>query len=100
MPTFAEWLLLAGSCVVFIAALGLLRLPDALCRSHALSIAMTLGVTLFVIAILAHLGADAVDFKILLIVVFQFTTQPVAGHLLSLVYLEKNYPRWSKATTS
>ena len=44
-----EFLALAGATFVFLAAIGVVRFPDALSRMHALSKASTLGVLLILI---------------------------------------------------
>lgn len=88
--------LLGGAAFVLLAALGLVRLPDVLCRSHALAKAMTLGISLMLAGLWIHLGreAGAGGLKIALAVGFQLLTIPVASHLLSLVAWQRNLPRW------
>jgi len=98
---FEEWrpiltaiFLLAGTVWILIASIGLIRLPDLLCRSHAMGKAMTLGITLILIAVALQLGIEQAGLKVLLAVLFQILTIPVAGHLLSLLAFRKNIPRW------
>ncbi len=64
-------LLLAGSVFILIAAIGILRLPDVLCRAHALTKAMTLGIALLLLGLLFALGGE-VGLKILIAIAFQF----------------------------
>ena len=49
------WLLLAASVVVMvIAAVGIIRLPNALARQHAATKAATLSVSLFALALVSQ----------------------------------------------
>ncbi len=86
-------LLLAGSVLTLIATIGILRFPDVLCRAHALTKAMTLGITLLLVALWVSLGRE-VGLKVLLAIGFQFLTIPLSGHLLGLIVLKKKAPRW------
>ncbi len=88
------FLLLTGAIWILIAAFGLVRLPDLHCRSHAMGKAMTLGITLILMAVGIYLGADRAGLKVFLAIVFQFLTIPIASHLLLLLAYRKNHPRW------
>ena len=90
---FSSLLLLAGSSLTLIATIGILRFPDVLCRAHALTKAMTLGIMLLLLALWVSLGEE-VGLKVLLAIGFQFLTIPVSGHLLGLIVLKKKAPRW------
>ncbi|MEM1157042.1 MAG: monovalent cation/H(+) antiporter subunit G [Verrucomicrobiota bacterium] len=93
-PVLTCILLVTGTVWILLACLGLLRLPDLLCRSHAMGKAMTLGITLILLAVALQLGAEKAGLKVLLAILFQFLTIPVAGHLVSLLAYRKNMPRW------
>lgn len=90
----ASLLLLFGAGFILIAAIGLLRLPDVLCRSHAVAKAGTLGIFSVLLGLWVELGGAAVGLKILLAILFQLTTIPVASHLVSLLAKQKNLARW------
>ena len=85
---------LAGLVLILVAAVGLVRLPDVFCRSHALGKAMTLGLSLVLVALWIHLGFEEAGLVLPLALFFQFLTIPVAGHLLCRLGYRKNYPRW------
>lgn len=87
-------LILAGSLLMLIASIGVLRLPDVLCRSHAVAKALTLGVFLMLFGLWIHLEGEETALKILLAIFFQVVTIPVASHLVGLLALKKNLPRW------
>ena len=74
--------LLLGSGVILLAAVGILRLPDALCRGHALGKGMTAGLILVLIGLWFYLGIEVAGIKVPLAVGFQFLTIPIASHLL------------------
>ncbi len=93
-PWLAAVFLVLGTTLICVASVGLIRLPDILCRSHAMGKAMTLGITLVLMAVGVQLGVDRAGFKVALAVLFQFLTIPVAGHLLCLLAYRKNLPRW------
>jgi multicomponent Na+:H+ antiporter subunit G len=95
----ASLLLLLGAGFILIAAVGLLRMPDVLCRSHAVAKASTLGIFSMLLGLWLELGGAAVGLKIVLAILFQLATIPVASHLVSLLALQKNLPRWREAAT-
>ncbi len=82
-----EWLGLGllgfGIFFVAVAAVGLFRLPDVFCRSHALGKAFTLGINSMLAGLWLVLGAGSFGLKVLLVVFFLFLTIPVATHLLT-----------------
>lgn len=90
----AALFLLAGLFFVFVAAVGVLRLPDLYCRAHALGKAMTLGIIFFLLALGLYV-AEASWVKIGIAIMFQFVTIPVASHLLCLVAYRQRAERWT-----
>ena len=76
--------LIIGTTFILIGSLGVVNMPDVLCRSHALSKAMTLGISLMLIALWIDLGTEEAGLKVSLAIGFQFTTIPVSGHLFAL----------------
>ncbi len=74
--------LLLGSSIILLSAMGILRLPDAICRGHALGKGMTLGLILVLVGLWVYLGLETAGIKLPLAVAFQFLTIPIASHLL------------------
>jgi len=72
--------LLAGGFFLFVAGLGILRLPDVLIRMHASTKAGTLGVGLVFAAAALYFGSTAETAIAALTVVFLLVTAPVAAH--------------------
>lgn len=87
-------LILSGALLMLTAAIGVVRLPDVLCRSHAVAKALTLGIFLMLLGLWVHLGEKQTALKILLAIFFQLVTIPVSSHLVGLLALKKNLPRW------
>ena len=75
--------LVAGGFFLFVAGLGILRLPDVLIRMHASTKAGTLGVGLVFGAAALYFG-NAADAAIAgLTIVFMLATAPVAAHAIA-----------------
>lgn len=79
-------LLLSGSTVMLLAAIGVVRFRDTLCRAHALTKATTFGVTLLLAALWITLGDDVAGLRILLTISFCLLTIPLASHLVASLY--------------
>lgn len=89
-------LVVSGAGLLLTAAVGVVRLPDALCRGHAVAKAMTLGVILLLLALWVELGSESAGLKVPLAVLFQFATIPVGSHLVALLAFQKNVARWQE----
>jgi multicomponent Na+:H+ antiporter subunit G len=90
------WLL--GATFLTLAALGILKFPDVLCRCHALTKAATLGISFLLIGAGFHLGFDGpTAFKVGLALVFQWITIPVSGHLVARLAYHRDIHRWKKS---
>ncbi|MBO0335089.1 monovalent cation/H(+) antiporter subunit G [Sneathiella sp. CAU 1612] len=80
----ATWvLLLAGSALLLITGLGLLRLPDLYTRIHAGGMADTLATFLIFVGLSLQSGFSLVSVKLLLVIVFIFFTSPTASYALA-----------------
>lgn len=71
-----------GAIITFIAALGVLRLPDFFMRMHAATKAGVVGPSLLLIGAGFYEPSWANWIKIALAILFLFMTTPIAGHLL------------------
>lgn len=84
-------ILLFGTLICLVGAVGLLRLPNFFARTHGASITDTLGATLCLIGmVVISLGMEeTLKFNLLVIVklvsigVFLLVTSPIAGHALT-----------------
>ncbi|MGM0988360.1 MAG: monovalent cation/H(+) antiporter subunit G [Pseudomonadota bacterium] len=77
-----DGMILAGSIFMFLAALGVVRLPDLLTRMHATTKAATLGATLIMLAVAIHFAQVAVVARALGVILFILMTAPVAAHVI------------------
>lgn len=76
-------LLLGGAFFTIVAAIGVLRFPDLLTRSHAASKAGTVGSGLTLLALALDAGDSFVTAKALLAIAFFVFTAPLSAHLLA-----------------
>jgi multicomponent Na+:H+ antiporter subunit G len=76
-------LLLTGSALSLVAAFGMLRLPDLLSRMHALTKPQVLGLLLVVAGLTLRLRDLGSVGLLLMVVLFQFVTSPVASHMVA-----------------
>jgi multicomponent Na+:H+ antiporter subunit G len=69
--------------ILVIAAVGILRLPDALARQHAATKAATLAVSLFALGLGLVVGEVAWTWRLLVLVAILLITLPLASHALA-----------------
>lgn len=81
----SSFFLLSGSLLILLGSWGVVKMPDVLCRAHALSKALTLGISLMLIGMWIPLEDEKLDLKISLAILFLLTTIPLAAHLFALL---------------
>lgn len=89
--------LVSGAFFLFVASLGVLRLPDVLIRMHALTKAGALGAGLTFVACAVHFGQVGSVSVSGLTVLFLLLTAPVSGHAIGRATYRLGVPL-SKAT--
>ena len=73
-----------GGCFALLTAIvGLFRFDFALNRLHASAIADTMGLALLVLGVMIAVGLRPVLWKLLRVVVLQWCTSPLSGHMLA-----------------
>ena len=96
MLTADTLLICIGLFFLTVAAIGIVRLPDVFSRSHAFSIADTLG-TLFVLTGVAfHQGLTLADVKVFLILLTLWHLNPVISHVILRAALRTGVSPWVK----
>lgn len=75
-------LVIAGCLLALIAAVGLHRFPDLFCRMHAATKPATLGMLCIALGVGIAVPVRGSFVKLLLVVVLQFLTAPVAAHMV------------------
>jgi multicomponent Na+:H+ antiporter subunit G len=86
--------LITGLFLMITSAIGLLRLPDLYCRSHAVAKASSLGIFLLLIALWLDLAPEVSGLKLALAIFFQVLTIPVSSHLVGMLARQKNIAHW------
>jgi multicomponent Na+:H+ antiporter subunit G len=86
--------MIAGTFLMLITGIGLIRLPDVYCRMHAAGKAGTLGVTLLILAPAMHFATTDpfVTIRAIAAIVFQLLTTPGATYLLAHACYVRRYP--------
>lgn len=74
--------LLLGSLLSLVAAVGLLRFPDLLTRMHSATKPQVLGLLLVALGLGLELRDAGASVVLVLVVLAQMVTAPVAGHML------------------
>ena len=93
---FVSLFLVLGSFLFLVAAIGLVRLPDAMCMAHANAKGTCLGVLLILAALALALQGKGVGFLVLATAIFQLLTIPIAAHLFGRLALHKKFPLWKE----
>ncbi len=93
-PTLPIFLTLLGSFITFIAALGIVRMPDFFLRLQAITKATTLGIGLTLTGLIFHFNDLHITPRIVLILFLVFLTTPVSAHMLSRVAYLSSTPKW------
>jgi len=88
--------ILAGAAFSFIAALGVVRMPDLYCRMHAATKAGAFGLSLILIGICFLVPEPRVIIQSLLIVAFFYLTTPIAGQMIGRAAVMRGVPFWKK----
>lgn len=82
MNVAGQVLALLGALLVLVSAVGALRFRTVFERMHALSIAGVSGLGALALGAALAAGRPGAVWPILLVIVFQVLTVPVAGHLM------------------
>lgn len=99
IDALTAFLLIVGAGFVFVAALGLVRMPDVYIRMHAATKAGTLGTSLILAAVAVH-GADAgIAARAGGAILFLLITAPVAAHLIGRAAYLSGVPLWRGSVT-
>lgn len=79
----ASVLLLGGALLALGAGVGIVRFPDLLSRMHSATKPQVLGLVLVLLGLAVRLGGVPVVWMLLLVVMFQLMTSPVAAHMVA-----------------
>ncbi len=87
-------LLTLGTFLMFLAGLGILRMPDVFTRMHASTKGASLGVAFLMIAACLHFQDLGITTKAILTIAFVFLTAPVAAHMLGRAAYRRGTALW------
>lgn len=79
---------------MLLAAIGLVRMPDVLMRLHSSTKSATLGVGLIMLGVALIFNDFTIGIRALAIVVFMFSTAPVAAHMIGRAAYLSGVPLW------
>lgn len=88
------FLLGIGAAFMFLAALGVMRMPDLFTRMQAATKAATLGTASLLLAVAWHFGHLGVTTRVGLIIGFIVLTAPVAAHMIGRAAYFVGVPLW------
>ncbi len=95
----ASWaFILAGSFIIVVGGIGLVRLPDFYSRAHAAGMTDTLGAALVVLGLMVEAGWSLNLARLFFILVFLFFTSPTASHALGHAALFSGLKPWTRPT--
>lgn len=90
----SQILMLIGAAFMFLAALGVYRMPDLYMRLHASTKSATFGVGFLLLGAVVHFWDFGIGARALAIIIFLFATAPVAAHMIGrAAYIAKS-PLW------
>lgn len=88
--------ILGGVFFTFVAAMGVVRLPDVYARAHTASQTDTLGAGFAVAAVVLAMGFQARTALAVLLLAFIFVTNPTAAHAIARAAHETGVPPWGR----
>jgi multicomponent Na+:H+ antiporter subunit G len=89
----AVFLILVGTIVSFLSAIGFIRLPDLYTRAHALSKGSTMGVLFILVGtFLFFILEGYFSIRLFLGIFFVFLTAPVSAHVIVRAAYRSNVP--------
>ncbi|MEN3792862.1 monovalent cation/H(+) antiporter subunit G [Fulvimarina sp. MAC3] len=94
LQIFDALLILAGAMFVFLASLGLVRLPDLYTRMHSASKAGAVGAGFLLLSLAFHAESTAEALRAVAAIFFFLLTAPIAAHLLAKASYTVGYHLW------
>lgn len=87
-------LMITGAVFLFVAALGVVRMPDLFSRMQAATKASTLGIACILLAVAVHFAGVGVTTRALATIVFFWLTAPVTAHMIARAAYFIGVPLW------
>ncbi len=80
MPVFVTVLISVGLFFLVVAAVGMVRLPDVYCRSHAVSLTDALGAFFVLTGLAVYHGFSTNTLRIVVVLALLILANPVISH--------------------
>lgn len=94
MRVAGQILVVAGAALMLLAGVGVMRLPDVFARLHASTKASSLGLASVLVGTILSIPAWSVAAKLVVAILFQFATAPVAAHVIGRAAHRAGVPMW------
>jgi multicomponent Na+:H+ antiporter subunit G len=86
-----------GALFIFLAAVGLIRMPDLYLRISVTTKAATLGIGLLLVCAAMYFHSISITSRVLAIIFFMLLTAPVGAHLIGRASYFTGIPLWKKS---
>ena len=96
MSVIGIGLIFIGLFFVFVAAIGVLRLPDVYTRAHAVGLTDSVGASFLLLGLALYQGLNANMFRILVVLVLLIMLNPVITHATIRAAFRSGLQPWSK----
>ena len=87
----------AGAIFIFLAAIGVVRMPDLYLRISVTTKAATLGIGLILVAAAIYFQDTSITTRVLAIILFVLLTAPVGAHMLGRASYFTGVKLWDKS---
>lgn len=98
VEAIATVLLVVGTALMVLGAVGLVRLPDVYTRTQAASKAGTLGLAVAFAAVALHFRELASTSQAIGVIIFAFLSVPVAAHAITRAAHHAKIPLWPRGS--
>ncbi len=96
---FSIFLIIMGTALMFVSAIGIIRLPDFYLRMSAITKAATLGLFLLLIGLAIYFNSLGLTIKSVVIIIFILLTNPAGAHAIARAAYMKDTKLWEGNVT-
>lgn len=82
IPILISFFVLVGTFFIFVAAFGVVRMPDLMLRMHAATKAGVMGTGMLVTALMIKFPETGIWARAIALILFAILTSPVAAHMI------------------
>lgn len=93
------FLIIVGTALMLISAIGIIRLPDFYLRMSAITKAATLGLFLILIGLAIFFNRPGLSIKSSIIILLILLTNPVGAHAIARAAYKNGTKLWKGSTT-